>query len=155
MSRIESLMSAWEPVADELMRLTIGNRLRVLVPSTHRSSERQAVRNLTQFADVSRKVRRNVRAIPLDGGEAAGEPVSHTTRGFRLEPSEEPAGQRGAEIVFALRGTEMGRLVFNAVQVDYHVGDTAHRVILDSGLAVCIHPRGRPPRRCAAPTDLG
>jgi hypothetical protein len=35
------------------------------------------------------------------------------------------------------------------------VGDTAHRVILDSGLAVCAHPRGERPRRCAAPVGLG
>jgi hypothetical protein len=80
----------------------------------------------------------------------------HPTRGFRLEPASEPAGRRGAEIVFALRGTEVGRLVFKAVQVDYHVGGTRHRVILDSGMAVCIYTRGnRPPGTCAAPTGLG
>jgi hypothetical protein len=80
----------------------------------------------------------------------------HPTRGFRLEPADQAAGRRGAEIVFALRATEPGRLVFKAVQVDYHVGDTAHRVVLDSGLAVCAHPRGEPPpRRCAAPVGLG
>jgi hypothetical protein len=85
----------------------------------------------------------------------------HPTRGFRVEPVDTPAGRCGAEIVFALRATERARLVFKAVQVDYHVGDTAHRVVLDSGLAVCAHPRGRRPAgTCAAPVgarlaDLG
>ena len=80
----------------------------------------------------------------------------HTTSGFRLEPADQPAGRRGAEIVFALQAAEPGRLVFKAVQVDYHVGDTAHRVVLDSGLAVCAYPPGdRPTADCAAPVGLG
>lgn len=80
----------------------------------------------------------------------------HPTSGFRVEPEDTPAGRRGAEIILVLRATEPGRLVFKAVQVDYRVGDTAHRVILDSGLAVCAHPRGRRPAgSCAAPVGLG
>jgi hypothetical protein len=80
----------------------------------------------------------------------------HPTRGFRLAPAEEPDGRRGAAIVFALRATKLGRHVFKAVQVDYHVGRTRYRVILDSGMAVCIHPRGKRPRAsCAAPVGLG
>ncbi len=76
-------------------------------------------------------------------------------KGHRVAPLDSPTGERGAELVFAFRADEPGRYTFKAVQVDYRVGDTRHRVRIRNGLSACFTApgSGRAPR-CPAPTGL-
>jgi hypothetical protein len=80
----------------------------------------------------------------------------HPVRGFVVHPDDVKGWDRGAELIFVLRADTPGRYKFEAVAVEYRVGDNEHRAVLDIGLGVCI-TKGRKPldKRCARPpTDL-
>jgi hypothetical protein len=80
----------------------------------------------------------------------------HPVPGFVVHPETVTGWERGAELIFALRADEPGRYVFRAVAVEYRVGGTEHRAVLDIGLGVCV-TKGRrmPSQRCNNPPDPG
>lgn len=78
----------------------------------------------------------------------------HPVPGTVVEPRDEPAGERGVELVFVLRADKAGRYAFKAVSVDYRVGDTQHRTVIRNGLRACVVPRGQRRPRCPPPPKL-
>jgi hypothetical protein len=66
----------------------------------------------------------------------------HRVAGFEIQPENVAGWNRGAELIFAVRAEKPGRYVFRAVAVEYRVGGSEHRVILDNGLAVCVTRAG-------------
>jgi hypothetical protein len=80
----------------------------------------------------------------------------HPVRGFVVHPRDVKGWDRGAELIFVMRADRPGRYKFKAVAVEYRVGSSEHRAVLDIGLGVCV-TKGRkmPNRRCDnPPTDL-
>jgi hypothetical protein len=76
----------------------------------------------------------------------------HPVRGFAVAPETEPAGERGAELVFVLRADKPGRLISRGIGVDYTVDGKAHRQFLTSGFAICPRAKGeKVAMECAAP----
>lgn len=62
----------------------------------------------------------------------------HPVRGYRLAPQDQPGGDRGAELVLVLEADEPGRYGFDAIDVDYRIGETEHRVRVHNRLQVCV-----------------
>lgn len=58
--------------------------------------------------------------------------------GFELAPDSTSAGRRGVELILVMSARSPGRYTATGVVVDYHVGETAHRVTLDTTMAVCV-----------------
>jgi hypothetical protein len=76
----------------------------------------------------------------------------HPVAGMSVAPQDQPAGERGAELVFELRADRPGRYTATRIAVDYHVGGTHHRTIIRSGLSVCPNRPPAPIRRdCPLP----
>jgi hypothetical protein len=75
--------------------------------------------------------------------------------GFQVAPRSTPDGDRGVELVFAVRADKPGRFVARAVGVDYTVDGDQHRLYLSYGLGVCVTPASQPkPRGCPPPKTL-
>ena len=75
----------------------------------------------------------------------------HPVKGMTVAPAKTKQGERGVELVFALRADRPGQYRASRIAVDYHVGDTKHRAIIRSGLTVCVTPPGKPrDRNCPA-----
>lgn len=72
----------------------------------------------------------------------------HEVRGFEVQPQHVARWDRGAELVFVLRADEPGRYLFNAVAVNYRVGDDEHRTVVENGLGVCVTLRKPYKRGC-------
>jgi hypothetical protein len=75
----------------------------------------------------------------------------HPARGYQVAPQARPEGKRGVELLLGLRADKLGRYTAGGVQVDYHVGDTAHRSVLRSALRVCTVRKGVRPERHECP----
>ena len=75
----------------------------------------------------------------------------HPLRGYRVPPQSEPAGERGAELVFVLRARRPGRYVTRGVRLDYSVGGDQHRRMLPNAFAACVASPGTKPGDCALP----
>jgi hypothetical protein len=61
----------------------------------------------------------------------------HPVRGMAVPPQATQAGERGVELVFVLRADRPGRYTASRIAIDYHVGATKQRAVVESGLTVC------------------
>jgi hypothetical protein len=79
----------------------------------------------------------------------------HPVSGFVVHPKHVKGWERGAELIFVMRADDPGRYEFDAVAVDYRVGDNEHRAVLEIGLGVCV-TKGRklPNMRCKRPPSM-
>jgi hypothetical protein len=81
----------------------------------------------------------------------------HPVSGFVVHPTSVKGWERGAELIFALRADDPGRYVFKAVAIDYRVGGSEHRAVLDAGLGLCVTRKAheRVPETCDEPPTTG
>lgn len=73
--------------------------------------------------------------------------------GFRLAPHDQPAGEKGVALLFALRATRPGRYTARGVELEYTVGDHSYTQLVPTAMAVCagpVHGSWRP-RHCPLP----
>lgn len=79
----------------------------------------------------------------------------HPVDGFVVHPESVPGWERGIQLIFVLRADEPGRYAFNSVAVEYRVGGSEHRAVLEIGLGVCV-TKGRkmPDKRCNDPPSM-
>lgn len=79
----------------------------------------------------------------------------HPVRGFVVHPQRVKGWDRGVQLIFVLRAEDPGRYEFDAVAVEYRVGDSKHRDVLEIGLGVCVtKTRKLPNKRCNDPPSL-
>jgi hypothetical protein len=73
-------------------------------------------------------------------------------KGFRVAPVSEPAGERGAELVFRIRTPRPGDYTSSAVAVEYTVDGKQYRSEIGYRLGVCVQPPAQFEKpRCKAP----
>jgi hypothetical protein len=76
-------------------------------------------------------------------------------RGYTLAPRTQGKARLGVQLLYFMRIANRGRrYTFDAVTVDYHVGDREHRTVIRNGLKACIFPQGVKPdiKRCPKPS---
>jgi hypothetical protein len=63
-------------------------------------------------------------------------------RGYRLPPEGDGKNKVSAQLVYVMRAQKPGNYRFDAVTIDYTVGDAEYRAVVPNGLFACILPRG-------------
>lgn len=66
----------------------------------------------------------------------------HSIEGFRVEPTSDPVGERGVELVFVFRARRKGSYESRGVDVEYEVGGEQYREVFPNSLRTCV---GDPP----------